>query len=118
LSYDFKLGLATGSRCGVKLASIDKPAQTIISYENSPIHAEKSVPFWSCTDNPQVFTRMAFNAIFADGHARYIMAGNHRFVKQRVWEVEPYPCANFDPHWFVRDDRRNTWNPSEGWDID
>jgi hypothetical protein len=61
---------------------------------------------------------MAFNAIFADGHARYIMAGNHRFVKQRVWEVEPYPCANFDPHWFVRDDRRNTWNPSEGWDID
>jgi len=118
LSYDFKLGLAYGSRCGVKLASIDKPAQTIISYENSPIHAEKSVPFWSCTDNPQVFTRMAFNAIFADGHARYIMAGNHRFVKQRVWEVEPYPCANFDPHWFVRDDRRNTWNPSEGWDID
>lgn len=118
LSYDFKLGLAVGARCGVKLATIDKVAQTIMVYENSPIHAERSVPFWSCTDNPQVFTRMAFNAVMADGHARYVMAGNHRFVKLRVWETAGYPCANFDPHWFVTDSRGNTWDPSQGWDLD
>ncbi|GBC95128.1 hypothetical protein HRbin16_00915 [bacterium HR16] len=117
LSYDFKLALAVAARCGRKLASIDKPAQTFVAYENSPVHAEKSVPFWSCTD-PVSFTRMGMNATFVDGHARYILVGNHRFVKLRVWEVEPYPCANFDPHWYVREDRRNTWDPGEGWDVD
>ncbi|MCS6777319.1 MAG: prepilin-type N-terminal cleavage/methylation domain-containing protein [Chloroherpetonaceae bacterium] len=116
LSYDFKLALAVGARCGTRLSAVDRPAQTIAVYENSPVHAERSVPFWACTD-PVAFTRMAFNATFVDGHAKYIQAGNHRFVRFRTWELG-YPCPNFDPHWYVRNDRNNTWNPSEGWDID
>jgi prepilin-type N-terminal cleavage/methylation domain-containing protein len=117
ISYDMKLALGVAARCGVGLPAIDKPSQTFVYYENSPIHSKSPVGFWQCTDAGN-FLSMVFHGGYADGHAKLVRAGFHRFVRLRVWEVEPYPCPNLDPHWFVRDDRRNEWHPQRGWDVD
>jgi len=112
-----KLALGVAARCGVGLPQIARPAQTFVYYENSPIHSKSLVGFWQCTDLGN-FLPMVFHGGYADGHAKLVRASFHRFVRLRVWEVEPYPCPNFDPHWFVRDDRRNDWHPLRGWDVD
>jgi len=116
ISYDMKLGLAVAARCGRGLAAFSRPAQSFMTYENSPIHSQNPIGFWTCT-TVEEFGRMIFNACFADGHAKVVQASQTRFVKARTWELG-YPCPNFDPHWYVRDDRNNEWNPETGWDVD
>jgi prepilin-type N-terminal cleavage/methylation domain-containing protein len=123
ISYEFKLGMAVAARCGRGLPAFDRPAQNMVVLENSSIHQKTPAGFWQCTPEQNV-RQMGFNAIFADGHAKFTQVGQTRFVKLNVARFYGCPANNgqYDPHWYVTGnnatDSNNTWDPAVGWDVD
>lgn len=121
MSYDFKLGLAVAARCGRGLAAFEKPAASIMFYENGTVHQPVGgVTFWQCS-TPDVISRMGFNTTFADGHSKYLQAGQTRFGKCIIPIATQigYGCPNYDPHWYVNSQcNNNQWDPADGYDVD
>jgi len=47
-----------------------------------------------------------------------VHTSRHRFVRKQAWHQNTYSCLNFDPHWWIADDGKNTADPTQGWDFD
>jgi prepilin-type N-terminal cleavage/methylation domain-containing protein len=114
-SYDLKLG-ATSS--ALTLAQVAHPAQTLLLYENKPVHSATADGFWDCVADTSVFNAMVFQGGFADGHVKMVAASQHRLVRKQAWGQNVYPCLNFDLHWWIAEDGRNVQDPMQGWDVD
>jgi prepilin-type processing-associated H-X9-DG protein len=113
LSYDYKLAMSLAANCGISLAAVAAPADSIIVYEVHPIHTgDPSLRFWDQSMGKERIAKASFNAVFIDGHVKYVSVGQTRFnrLNQARWK-------EYDPHWYQLPKGGDTYDPSMGQDL-
>lgn len=114
VSYDYKLGMSVAARCGVGLAAVADPVNSMIVYEVHPIHTgDPSLRFWDQSMGKERIARASFNAAFVDGHAKYVSVGQTRFNR-----LNSARWREYDPHWYQTEKGQDTWDPAQGKDFD